>query len=227
VFRKVLWDEAKAEKNLRKHNVSFFEAAGVLESDPLLQVQPDQEHSWSEDRFLAIGATAWERILFIAFTIRQDLAWLISAREATSAERRRYIRGDMIQDREEPLLLHNKEVRPGPRYIQRVGIDDDVAEKFVTSEAVNRALHRLIDEGRAPAPSDVEIPIPRSVLEDWEPPAEYDMSKWNPIPFPRPQLSTAEIQVSVELDILRYFPDDEAINAALRTLIAERVKTTS
>jgi hypothetical protein len=28
--------------------------------------------------------------------------------------------------------------------------------------------------------------------------------------------------VSVELDLMRYFPDDEAINAALRTLITER-----
>jgi hypothetical protein len=113
------------------------------------------------------------------------------------------------------------DIRVPPRYVQLVGIDDDVADQFHTSESVNRALHRLIDEGRAPEPSKIAFDIPRSVLEDYEPPSEIDTSKWNPIPFPRPMMRRPDVEVSVELDLIRYFPDDEAINAALRTLIAE------
>ncbi|MEA2489868.1 MAG: hypothetical protein QOH21_1660 [Acidobacteriota bacterium] len=133
------------------------------------------------------------------------------------------MRGDMIRDREEPHPSRSDDkVRVPPRYIQRVGIDDDVADRFHTSESVNRALHRLIDEGRAPARRDIEFWIPQAVLDDYEPPAEYDMSNWNPIPVPWLNFGpTTETQVSVELDLIRYFPDDEAINAALRTLIAE------
>lgn len=132
------------------------------------------------------------------------------------------MRGDMIRDEHgvESLADSNKTVRVPPRYIQRVGLDDDVAQSFPSSTAVNAALHRLIDEGRAPTPLDIEFHIPRSVLEGYEPPAEYDMSNWNPIPrhiFP-PITGT---QVSVELDLTRYFPDDASINAALRTLIDE------
>jgi hypothetical protein len=43
----------------------------------------------------------------------------------------------------------------------------------------------------------------------------------NPISFPRPMVRRPNVEVTVELDLIRYFPDDKAINAALRTLIAE------
>ncbi|MEA2489869.1 MAG: hypothetical protein QOH21_1661, partial [Acidobacteriota bacterium] len=49
------------------------------------------------------------------------------------------------------------DARVPPRYIQRVGIDDDVARWFSTSSSVNAALHRLIHEGRAPARRDIEF----------------------------------------------------------------------
>jgi uncharacterized DUF497 family protein len=221
VVRNVRWDEAKAASNLRKHRIPFDEAAVVLRWDPLLHVEADLDHSGSEDRFIAVGESSYGHILFISYGIRNDEAWLISARTATGAERRRYMRGDMIRDREE--LESSKEVvavRVPPRYIQRVGIDDDIARWFFTSKSVNAALHRLIDEGRAPAPLDIEFWIPRAVLEDYEPPDEHDFTK--SVPVPRPIFSPiAALQVSVELDLIRYFPDDEAINAALRTLIAE------
>lgn len=129
--------------------------------------------------------------------------------------------GDMIRDRGVASISGDHDaVRLPPRYIARVGIDDDVAHWFYTDESVNAALHRLIDEGRAPEPLRIAFDIPRSVLEDYEPPAEHDFTK--SVPVPRPIFApSADTQVSVELDLTRYFPSDEAINAALRTLIAE------
>jgi hypothetical protein len=57
-------------------------------------------------------------------------------------------------------------------------------------------------------------------LEDYELPAE-----WQPDPrkrVPRPVFAPMpDTQVSVELDLIRYFKDSDAVNAALRMLIAE------
>jgi uncharacterized protein len=46
------WDEAKAASTLRKHGVSFQEAASVFE-DPHVTLFYDEEHSDSEDRYIA------------------------------------------------------------------------------------------------------------------------------------------------------------------------------
>jgi len=48
------WDSPKAAINLRKHKVSFQEAATVF-SDPLSATIPDPDHSTDESRYLIIG----------------------------------------------------------------------------------------------------------------------------------------------------------------------------
>ena len=48
----------------------------------------DEEHSIDEDRWKVIGKV--EEILFVVYTERTDTIRLISAREATDAERRIY-----------------------------------------------------------------------------------------------------------------------------------------
>jgi len=48
------WDSQKAAINLRKHKVSFQEAATVF-SDPLSATIPDPDHSTDESRYLIIG----------------------------------------------------------------------------------------------------------------------------------------------------------------------------
>jgi uncharacterized DUF497 family protein len=122
VFRRIRWDEGKAERNLRKHRVSFDEAATVLLGDPLLEVEPDEEHSWSEDRFIAIGESGWGRVFIMAFTVRGDEAWLITARKATAWERRSFMSGDRIRDDYEAQPSGwLREPSAAPRYIQRVG----------------------------------------------------------------------------------------------------------
>ena len=48
------WDPRKAEINLRKHGVSFPEAATIF-GDELAITVPDPDHSNDEDRYITIG----------------------------------------------------------------------------------------------------------------------------------------------------------------------------
>ncbi len=83
------WDEAKAEANVRKHGVSFAEAATVF-GDPLAVTFFDPDHSDDEDRFLTIGLSIDGRALILSHTDRGDRVRIISARVATKSERKGY-----------------------------------------------------------------------------------------------------------------------------------------
>ena len=80
------WDRTKAASNLRKHGVSFDEAATAF-ADPLSHVFPDPDHSDNETRFLLIGMSQTIRILVVSHTDRGEAIRIISAREATRKER--------------------------------------------------------------------------------------------------------------------------------------------
>ena len=81
------WDDEKDAKNKRKHGISFNTAARVF-NDPYYIEMFDFEHSEDEDRYIAIGKVG--DVLFVVFTERKDRIRLISARIATSQERRLY-----------------------------------------------------------------------------------------------------------------------------------------
>jgi uncharacterized DUF497 family protein len=83
------WDESKAAANIRNHGVTFNEAASVLK-DPLFIDFYDPDHSADERRFLMIGQTAAGRLLLVSYTERGERIRLISAREATTRERKTY-----------------------------------------------------------------------------------------------------------------------------------------
>jgi hypothetical protein len=85
----VEWDPAKAGSNLRKHGVSFEEAATVLE-DPLSITLDDPDHSRTEQRFLLLGRSATDRSLIVAIAEGGDTLRIISARLMTPRERRAY-----------------------------------------------------------------------------------------------------------------------------------------
>ena len=86
------WDKQKARGNEEKHGVSFREAATVL-SDPLAATYPDPDHSDHEKRFVTIGLSDRDRTLVISHTERKDRVRIITARKATSKERRFYEEG--------------------------------------------------------------------------------------------------------------------------------------
>ncbi|HYR28542.1 MAG TPA: BrnT family toxin [Thermoanaerobaculia bacterium] len=199
------WDPAKAAANHRKHGIRFEEEEMVF-LDPYVIVFADDLHSVEEDRFIAIGETSFHRTLFVSFTILNDQPWLISARRATRAETRRYMRGDRIHDRgtesdddinfdDIPEVTDfSKGVRGRfymrPSSLHRVSIAGDLVRYFPDEAPINTALRELIKEGRTPD----NIP-PRPFEPEWI------------------------MRVSIADDVARHFNDDESVNAALRMLI--------
>jgi uncharacterized DUF497 family protein len=83
------WDPEKAAANLRKHKVSFNEAATVL-GDTLGITITDPDHSDDEDRYITIGVSSRRRLLIVSHTERGEKIRIISARELTRAERKAY-----------------------------------------------------------------------------------------------------------------------------------------
>jgi uncharacterized protein len=81
------WDRNKARDNYRKHKVSFDEAVTVF-YDPLAATFSDPDHSIREERFLTIGYSSRGRLLVISYTEREAMIRIISARRATTKERR-------------------------------------------------------------------------------------------------------------------------------------------
>jgi len=154
-------DPRKAEQNLRKHGVSFDEAAEAMR-DRFAAVCRDRK-SHHEDRYLLIGQSKAHHTLLVCYAIEDDIARLISARNATPAEKRRYmnekemIRDTPIESDDEmlPDYGHLKGWRRNPfkfvRLSATVTLEPDVYNVFRTSEQVNAALRELIAEGRYPA----------------------------------------------------------------------------
>ncbi len=83
------WDNRKATENLRRHNVTFEEASTVF-SDFLSLTIPDPLHSEKEERLIIIGYSEKQRLLVVVHTERGDVIRIISARKATSYERKTY-----------------------------------------------------------------------------------------------------------------------------------------
>lgn len=84
------WNPEKAEFNLKKHGVSFEEAKTVF-GDFLARIFEDEEHSFEEKRNGIVGHSAENRLLIVSYTEREnDTIRIISARETTPRERRKY-----------------------------------------------------------------------------------------------------------------------------------------
>ena len=86
------WDNEKAESNLKKHGVSFEEAATAF-ADSLSITVDDPTHLEGELRYLLIGVTTAQRTVVVAHTERGDNIRIISARPATRKEVRDYEQG--------------------------------------------------------------------------------------------------------------------------------------
>lgn len=88
------WDPAKAASNLRKHGVSFADAAEVLR-DPLALTIFDDDHSEQEERWVTLGQVKGQQLLVVVHTWRDEgdnsiHVRIISARHATAREAQQY-----------------------------------------------------------------------------------------------------------------------------------------
>ncbi|MDP2970569.1 MAG: BrnT family toxin [Deltaproteobacteria bacterium] len=86
------WDPEKASSNVRKHGVTFNEAATVF-GDPLAITFADPDHSMDENRYLTFGISRLDRLLVISHTERRGRVRIINARLMTRQERRIYEQG--------------------------------------------------------------------------------------------------------------------------------------
>jgi len=83
------WDDGNSNKNFYFHGVTNGECEDVFFNLPLI-IAADKSHSNAETRFFALGRTDANRWLFIAFAVRNKLIRVISARDMTKSERRKY-----------------------------------------------------------------------------------------------------------------------------------------
>ena len=84
------WDAQKAASNLRKHGVSFEEAASVF-FDSLSATGADPDHSFGQRRFVTFSVSSLGRLLVVAHA--EQVIRIISARKATRMERKLYEEG--------------------------------------------------------------------------------------------------------------------------------------
>ena len=82
----------KARTNLRKHKVTFEEAATFL-SDPMSATGADPDHSITEDRYITFGVSERGRLLVVAYAEEGETIRIISARVASKGERKIYEEG--------------------------------------------------------------------------------------------------------------------------------------
>lgn len=83
------WDPQKAARNATRRAVTFEEAATVFQ-DALALIFDDEEHSVDEHREIIIGHSKQGQLLVAAFTEREDVIRIISARKADRQEREDY-----------------------------------------------------------------------------------------------------------------------------------------
>ena len=92
VFREPIsfvWDSGNSEKSTRKHGVTNEECEEVF-FDPQKRMLRDALHSQGEERYVLIGATKTERVLYMVFTMRKRMIRVISARDLNRKERHLY-----------------------------------------------------------------------------------------------------------------------------------------
>ena len=86
------WDRGNIQKNWQRHRVAFYECEEVFFHEPV--IVPNPGHSATEQRYYALGPTVRGRLLTVVFTVRRDRIRVVSARDMSRKERRRYGKGE-------------------------------------------------------------------------------------------------------------------------------------
>jgi len=88
-FKRIVWDDRKNRTNRTKHGITFEKASEIF-FDPMAVTVDDNEHSWYEFRYIAIGKTRGQKLVVVFFTETEDEIRLISSRQPTRSERMSY-----------------------------------------------------------------------------------------------------------------------------------------
>lgn len=83
------WDPKKERRNRSAHGVGFQEATTVF-GDALAVSVADPDHSLGEERFITVGQSSSGQLLVVCHTEQGDTIRIISARRASTHERKDY-----------------------------------------------------------------------------------------------------------------------------------------
>ena len=81
------WDSIKNQRNIEKHGIDFTDAVRIFERPTLTVV--DNRRDYGEKRIAAMGAIE-DVILYVVYTVRDNVLRIISARRANRRERKKY-----------------------------------------------------------------------------------------------------------------------------------------
>lgn len=87
------WDAGNSEKNLKKHGISDEECEEAF-FDSYKKILRDIVHSGKEGRYIILGKTKRDTILFVVFTLRRHVIRIISARPLNRKEYHLYEKKD-------------------------------------------------------------------------------------------------------------------------------------
>lgn len=88
-IRGFVWDKSNIDKNWKKHRVTSTECEEVFFDESKVALK-DVLHSGEEERFIILGKTRENRLLFVVFTVRRKKIRVISARDTNKKERKLY-----------------------------------------------------------------------------------------------------------------------------------------
>lgn len=88
-LKEFIWDKGNIDKNWGKHRVKNSECEETFFDEDKI-ILKDVLHSGKEERFIILGKTKKKRLLFTAFTKRNNKIRVISARDINRKERRLY-----------------------------------------------------------------------------------------------------------------------------------------
>lgn len=80
------WDDSNMSKNWEKHKVKYTESEEIFLNNPVIVELEKSKILFHEDRKAAYGATDNSRLIFIAFTVRNNKIRVISARDMSRKE---------------------------------------------------------------------------------------------------------------------------------------------
>jgi len=149
-----VWDDDKALTNKRKHGIPFKLAATVF-NDPLRESFHDRNHADFEERWVVLGMTE-SGLLVVVICVARDLeacdyVRIISARRATSHERRAYESGDFSVREPEMIDEYNAKRASDP------SADDDYDDGMKAEYDFSNAVRGAFMHWRLPVHIDNEV----------------------------------------------------------------------
>jgi hypothetical protein len=151
--RRFAWDEGKALANERKHGITFKLATSVFK-DPLREAFHDRNHVDSEERWVVMGVAKIGVLLVVICAttdVEAGFVRIISARRATSHERRDYESGHYSV--REPEMTDEYRVKPTADPSIADDYDDGMKDEYDFSNAKRGVFKNC----RAPIEIDDEV----------------------------------------------------------------------